>query len=83
MTAEDLSAAVYTLNAWMDVAQQWTDTIAAAVDDHANKLEAAAREIIVARATLTEFRDFVQEGQEGAAAQIKKFFERRDEDVAA
>ena len=55
LTAEDLSAAVYTLNARMDAAQQWTDTIAVAVDDHANQLEAAAREIIVASATLTEF----------------------------
>ena len=43
LTVEDLSAAVYTLNAWMDSDQQWTDTIAAAIDDPANQLEAAAR----------------------------------------
>ena len=43
----------------MDAAQQWADTIAAAVDDHANQLEAEAREIIVARASMTEFKDFV------------------------
>ena len=62
LSAEDLSAAVYTLNARMDAAQQWIDTIATGVDDHANQLEATACEIIVARATLTEFRAFVQEG---------------------
>ena len=53
LTAEDLSAAGYTLNARMDAAQQWTDTIAAAADDHANQLEAAAREMIFARATVS------------------------------
>ena len=79
LLAEDLSAAVYALNARMDAAQQWTDTIAAAVDDHANQLEAAARKIIVACATLTEFRAFVQEGQDGAAVQSKQLFERTDE----
>ena len=60
LSAEDLSVAVYTLNARMDAPQQWTDTIAALGDDHANQLEAAARKIFVARATLTALRDFVQ-----------------------
>ena len=63
----------------MDAAQQWTDPIAAAVGDHANQLEAAAREIIAARDALTDFRAFVQEGQDGAALQIKQLFERTDE----
>ena len=78
LTAEDLSAPVYTFNVRMGAAQVCTQSIATAVDDHVDHLEAAACEIIIARASMTEFRVAVQEGQDGAAAQIKQLFDRAD-----
>ena len=49
LTAKGQSAAVYTLNARMDAAQLCSETIVVAVHDDATQVEAAAREISVAR----------------------------------
>ena len=62
MMVEDLSAAFY-LKAKMDAANKWSKSTVKAVDDHADQLEAAARESVVTpHASLNEFRSEVQAG---------------------
>ena len=78
MSLQELTAAVKTLDARGEARLTWCRSIADAVDDHADQLEALTRESLQSRARLVEFQEVVQTGTAGAEAKIKELFVKSD-----
>ena len=79
MTMAQLTNAVKNLDARAEARNAWVTSIAEAVTDHADLLEACSRESIAARARLIEFQKTVQDGQTSAENQVRQLFLKSDE----
>ena len=78
MTLQELTAIVKNLDARAEARLTWTKSIAEAVEDHADQLEACSREILVTRTKLNEFQTTVQAGTANAEGKIGELFMKSD-----